>query len=139
MNAATRAAGFGDEVKRRIMLGTYALSAGYYDAYYGKALKVRRLIAADFERAYEQYDLLLAPTTPSMAFPLGAKVDDPFAMYLNDVCTIPSTARRPPRHQRAVRHRRRRACPSACRCWRRRWRRRRMFRAAASAGGGDSA
>ena len=61
MNAATRAAGFGDEVKRRIMLGTYALSAGYYDAYYGKALKVRRLIAADFERAYEQFDLLLAP------------------------------------------------------------------------------
>ena len=90
MNAATRAAGFGDEVKRRIMLGTYALSAGYYDAYYGKALKVRRLIAADFERAYTQYDLLLAPTTPSVAFPLGAKVDDPFAMYMNDVCTIPS-------------------------------------------------
>jgi aspartyl-tRNA(Asn)/glutamyl-tRNA(Gln) amidotransferase subunit A len=90
MNAATRAAGFGDEVKRRFMLGTYALSAGYYDAYYGKALKVRRLIAADFERAYTQYDLLLAPTTPSVAFPLGAKVDDPFAMYMNDVCTIPS-------------------------------------------------
>jgi aspartyl-tRNA(Asn)/glutamyl-tRNA(Gln) amidotransferase subunit A len=90
MNAATRAAGFGDEVKRRIMLGTYALSAGYYDAYYGKALKVRRLIAADFERAYANYDLLLAPTTPSVAFPLGAKVDDPFAMYMNDVCTIPS-------------------------------------------------
>ena len=90
MNAATRAAGFGDEVKRRIMLGTYALSAGYYDAYYGKALKVRRLIAADFERAYTQFDLLLAPTTPSVAFLLGAKVDDPFAMYMNDVCTIPS-------------------------------------------------
>ncbi len=90
MNAATRAAGFGDEVKRRIMLGTYALSAGYYDAYYGKALKVRRLIAEDFERAYTQYDLLLAPTTPSVAFPLGAKVNDPFAMYMNDVCTIPS-------------------------------------------------
>ncbi len=90
MNAATRAAGFGDEVKRRIMLGTYALSAGYYDAYYGKALKVRRLIAADFERAYEQFDLLLSPTTPSVAFKLGAKVDDPFAMYMNDVCTIPS-------------------------------------------------
>jgi aspartyl-tRNA(Asn)/glutamyl-tRNA(Gln) amidotransferase subunit A len=90
MNAATRAAGFGDEVKRRIMLGTYALSAGYYDAYYGKALKVRRLIATDFERAYTQYDLLLAPTTPSVAFPLGAKVNDPFAMYMNDVCTIPS-------------------------------------------------
>jgi aspartyl-tRNA(Asn)/glutamyl-tRNA(Gln) amidotransferase subunit A len=90
MNAATRGAGFGDEVKRRIMLGTYALSAGYYDAYYGKALKVRRLIAADFERAYMQYDLLLAPTTPSVAFPLGAKVNDPFAMYMNDVCTIPS-------------------------------------------------
>jgi aspartyl-tRNA(Asn)/glutamyl-tRNA(Gln) amidotransferase subunit A len=90
MNAATRAAGFGDEVKRRIMLGTYALSAGYYDAYYGKALKVRRLISQDFERAYADFDLLLAPTTPSVAFPIGAKTADPYLMYLNDVCTIPS-------------------------------------------------
>src|SRR5262249_48221566 len=90
MNAATRAAGFGEEVKRRIMLGTYALSAGYYDAYYGKALKVRRLISDDFDRAYGQVDLLLAPTTPSVAFALGAKTADPYLMYLNDICTIPS-------------------------------------------------
>jgi aspartyl-tRNA(Asn)/glutamyl-tRNA(Gln) amidotransferase subunit A len=90
MNAATRAAGFGDEVKRRIMLGTYALSAGYYDAYYGKALKVRRLISDDFARAYADFDLLLAPTTPSVAFPIGAKTADPYLMYLNDICTIPS-------------------------------------------------
>jgi aspartyl-tRNA(Asn)/glutamyl-tRNA(Gln) amidotransferase subunit A len=90
MNAATRSAGFGDEVKRRIMLGTYALSAGYYDAYYGKALKVRRLISDDFARAYTDFDLLLAPTAPSVAFPLGAKTADPYLMYLNDICTIPS-------------------------------------------------
>jgi aspartyl-tRNA(Asn)/glutamyl-tRNA(Gln) amidotransferase subunit A len=90
MNAATRTAGFGDEVKRRIMLGTYALSAGYYDAYYGKALKVRRLIAQDFDRAYQQVDLLLAPTSPSVAFPFGAKTENPLLMYLSDVCTIPS-------------------------------------------------
>ncbi|HKA05499.1 MAG TPA: Asp-tRNA(Asn)/Glu-tRNA(Gln) amidotransferase subunit GatA [Acidimicrobiales bacterium] len=90
MNAATRSAGFGDEVKRRIMLGTYALSAGYYEAYYGKALKVRRLISDDFARAYAEFDLLLAPTAPSVAFPLGAKTADPFLMYLNDICTIPS-------------------------------------------------
>jgi aspartyl-tRNA(Asn)/glutamyl-tRNA(Gln) amidotransferase subunit A len=90
MYLATREAGFGAEVKRRIMLGTYALSAGYYDAYYGKALKVRRLIASDFERAYQHFDLLLAPTTPTVAFPLGAKTADPMAMYMNDVCTIPS-------------------------------------------------
>ena len=90
MNAATRAAGFGAEVKRRIMLGTYALSAGYYDAYYGKALKVRRLIADDFARAYEDVDLLLTPTSPTVAFPLGAKTENPLAMYLCDVCTIPS-------------------------------------------------
>jgi aspartyl-tRNA(Asn)/glutamyl-tRNA(Gln) amidotransferase subunit A len=90
MNAATREAGFGAEVKRRIMLGTYALSAGYYDAYYGKALKVRRLIADDFARAYERFDLLLSPTSPTVAFRLGAKTADPLAMYMNDVCTIPS-------------------------------------------------
>jgi aspartyl-tRNA(Asn)/glutamyl-tRNA(Gln) amidotransferase subunit A len=90
MNEATRTAGFGDEVKRRIMLGTYALSAGYYDAYYGKALKVRTLILADFAAAYERFDLLLAPTSPSEAFPLGERVQDPLAMYLSDVCTIPS-------------------------------------------------
>jgi aspartyl-tRNA(Asn)/glutamyl-tRNA(Gln) amidotransferase subunit A len=90
MNAATRSAGFGDEVKRRVMLGTYALSAGYYDAYYGKAQRVRRLISDDFARAYADFDLLLAPTAPSVAFPLGAKTADPYLMYLNDVCTIPS-------------------------------------------------
>jgi aspartyl-tRNA(Asn)/glutamyl-tRNA(Gln) amidotransferase subunit A len=90
MYAATREAGFGDEVKRRIMLGTYALSAGYYDAYYGKALKVRRLIAADFDAAYTQADVLLTPTTPSVAFPFGDKTADPYAMYLCDTYTIPS-------------------------------------------------
>ncbi|MBW3646031.1 MAG: aspartyl/glutamyl-tRNA amidotransferase subunit A, partial [Actinobacteria bacterium] len=90
MNVATRTAGFGPEVKRRIMLGTYALSAGYYDAYYGKAQKVRTLIIRDFAAAYETFDLLVCPTTPTTAFPLGAKASDPLAMYLSDVCTIPS-------------------------------------------------
>src|SRR4051794_4560778 len=90
MNAATREAGFGREVKRRIMLGTYALSAGYYDAYYGQAQRVRTLIIREFERAYEQFDVLLAPTSPTIAFELGAKTADPLTMYLNDVCTIPS-------------------------------------------------
>jgi aspartyl-tRNA(Asn)/glutamyl-tRNA(Gln) amidotransferase subunit A len=90
MNARTRAAGFGAEVKRRIMLGTYALSAGYYDAYYGKAQRVRTLILRDFARVYERLDVLLAPTSPTVAFELGAKVDDPLAMYLSDVCTIPT-------------------------------------------------
>jgi len=90
MNEATRTAGFGDEVKRRIMLGTYALSAGYYDAYYGKALKVRTLIMRDFAAAYEQFDLLISPTSPTTAFRLGDKSEDPLSMYLNDVCTIPT-------------------------------------------------
>jgi aspartyl-tRNA(Asn)/glutamyl-tRNA(Gln) amidotransferase subunit A len=90
MYMATREAGFGDEVKRRIMLGTYALSAGYYDAYYGKALKVRRLIADDFARAYEHADVLLTPTSPTVAFPLGAKTSNPLAMYLCDTYTIPA-------------------------------------------------
>jgi aspartyl-tRNA(Asn)/glutamyl-tRNA(Gln) amidotransferase subunit A len=90
MYMATREAGFGDEVKRRIMLGTYALSAGYYDAYYGKALKVRRLIHDDFERAYQQADALVLPASPSVAFPFGSKADNPLAMYLCDVYTIPS-------------------------------------------------
>ncbi|MEE3276065.1 MAG: Asp-tRNA(Asn)/Glu-tRNA(Gln) amidotransferase subunit GatA, partial [Actinomycetota bacterium] len=90
MNTATRTAGFGDEVKRRIMLGTYALSAGYYDAYYGKSQKVRTLIQDDFGRAYDSFDLLLSPTAPTTAFPLGDKTNDPMLMYLNDVCTIPS-------------------------------------------------
>ena len=90
MNTATRTAGFGNEVKRRIMLGTYALSAGYYDAYYGKSQKVRTLIVQDFARAYEEFDLLLCPTAPTTAFPIGEKTADPMTMYLNDVCTIPS-------------------------------------------------
>ena len=90
MNAATRTAGFGEEVKRRIMLGTYALSAGYYDAYYGKAQKVRTLIARDFASAYERFDLLLSPTSPTTAFEIGAKTADPLTMYLSDVCTIPT-------------------------------------------------
>jgi len=90
MMEATRTAGFGDEVKRRIMLGTYALSAGYYDAFYGKALKVRTLIRRDFDAAYERVDVLLSPTSPTTAFPFGDKTADPMAMYLNDVCTIPT-------------------------------------------------
>jgi aspartyl-tRNA(Asn)/glutamyl-tRNA(Gln) amidotransferase subunit A len=90
MNAATRTAGFGAEVKRRIMLGTYALSAGYYDAYYGKAQKVRTLIARDFASSYERFDLLLSPTSPTTAFGIGAKTADPLTMYLSDVCTIPT-------------------------------------------------
>ncbi len=86
----TRAAGFGPEVKRRIMLGTYALSSGYYDAYYGKAQQVRTLITRDFDAAFEQVDVLVSPTTPTTAFPIGERVDDPMAMYLADLCTIPS-------------------------------------------------
>ena len=88
MYSTTREAGFGEEVQRRIMLGTYALSAGYYDAYYGKALKVRRLIADDFDRAYTKADVLLTPTSPTVAFEFGSKGDDPLAMYLCDVYTI---------------------------------------------------
>ncbi|MDP3973103.1 MAG: Asp-tRNA(Asn)/Glu-tRNA(Gln) amidotransferase subunit GatA [Candidatus Nanopelagicales bacterium] len=87
--ALTRAAGFGAEAKRRIMLGTYALSSGYYDQYYGQAQRVRTLIAQDFADAFEQVDVLVSPTTPTTAFELGEKVDDPVAMYLNDVATIP--------------------------------------------------
>ncbi len=90
MYSKTRAAGFGAEVKRRIMLGTYALSAGYYDAYYGQAQRVRTLIIRDLDAAYESFDVLLAPTAPTTAFELGAKTADPLAMYLSDVCTIPS-------------------------------------------------
>ncbi|WP_433503865.1 Asp-tRNA(Asn)/Glu-tRNA(Gln) amidotransferase subunit GatA [Pseudonocardia halophobica] len=88
--AATREAGFGPEVKRRIILGTYALSSGYYDAYYGQAQKVRTLISRDFAAAFEQADVLVSPTTPTTAFPIGEKVDDPLAMYLNDLATIPT-------------------------------------------------
>jgi aspartyl-tRNA(Asn)/glutamyl-tRNA(Gln) amidotransferase subunit A len=88
--AITRDAGFGDEVKRRIILGTYALSAGYYDAYYGQAQKVRTLISRDFAAAFETADVLVSPTTPTTAFQLGERLDDPLAMYLADLCTIPS-------------------------------------------------
>jgi aspartyl-tRNA(Asn)/glutamyl-tRNA(Gln) amidotransferase subunit A len=88
--SATRAAGFGAEVKRRVILGTYALSAGYYDAYYGQAQRVRTLITQDFTNAFETVDVLVSPTTPTTAFKLGERVDDPLAMYLNDLCTIPS-------------------------------------------------
>ena len=91
MYAATRAAGFGPEVKRRIMIGTYVLSAGFYDAYYTQAQKVRTLIAQDFTKVWESCDVLLTPTAPSAAFGLGEKSDDPLAMYLNDVFTVPSS------------------------------------------------
>ncbi len=87
---ATRDRGFGDEVKRRIILGTYALSSGYYDAYYGQAQKVRTLISRDFAAAFEQADVLVSPTAPTTAFRLGEKLDDPVAMYLNDLATIPA-------------------------------------------------
>jgi len=90
MYERTRAEGFGAEVKRRIMLGTYALSAGYYDAYYLKAQKVRTLIRRDFDRAFESVDAVLSPTSPTTAFRLGEKMDDPLAMYLNDVYTVPA-------------------------------------------------
>ncbi|MEO6388112.1 MAG: Asp-tRNA(Asn)/Glu-tRNA(Gln) amidotransferase subunit GatA, partial [Croceibacterium sp.] len=91
MYAATRAAGFGDEVKRRILIGTYVLSAGFYDAYYTQAQKVRTLIAQDFEKVWAQCDVILAPTTPNAAFALGDKMDDPLAMYLNDVFSVPAS------------------------------------------------
>jgi aspartyl-tRNA(Asn)/glutamyl-tRNA(Gln) amidotransferase subunit A len=89
MYTETRAAGFGDEVKRRILIGTYALSSGYYDAYYGKAQKVRTLIARDFDQVFQDFDFVATPTAPGVAFELGAKTADPLAMYLNDYCTVP--------------------------------------------------
>ncbi|MCB0892355.1 MAG: Asp-tRNA(Asn)/Glu-tRNA(Gln) amidotransferase GatCAB subunit A, partial [Propionibacteriaceae bacterium] len=88
--ALTRDAGFGAEVKRRIIIGTYALSSGYYDAYYGSAQKARTLIARDFEQAFEQADVLVSPSTPTTAFRIGERADDPLAMYAADLCTIPS-------------------------------------------------
>ncbi len=90
MNARTRGAGFGPEVRRRIMIGTYALSAGYYDAYYGQAHRVRTLVVRAFERAYRDFDVLIAPVTPSEAFRLGEKTANPLEMYLSDVCAVPS-------------------------------------------------
>jgi aspartyl-tRNA(Asn)/glutamyl-tRNA(Gln) amidotransferase subunit A len=89
MYTATRETGFGAEVKRRVMLGTYALSSGYYDAYYGRAQKVRTLIVRDFDAAFERFDFIVTPTAPGVAFELGAKTADPLAMYLNDFCTVP--------------------------------------------------
>ncbi len=89
MYTRTRAAGFGPEVKRRIMLGTYALSAGYYDAHYGRAQQVRTKVAEDFRSAFERFDFVITPTSPSVAFELGAKLDDPLSMYLSDYCTVP--------------------------------------------------
>ncbi|MBH5323372.1 Asp-tRNA(Asn)/Glu-tRNA(Gln) amidotransferase subunit GatA [Aurantiacibacter sediminis] len=91
MYAATRAAGFGDEVKRRVMLGTYVLSAGFYDAYYTQAMKVRTLVQRDFDAAFEQCDVILAPTTPTPSFPLNSLNDDPLTMYLNDVFAVPAS------------------------------------------------
>ena len=90
VTSLTREAGFGAEVKRRIMLGTYALSSGYYDAYYGSSQKVRTLIKRDFDKAFEQVDVIVSPTTPTTAFPIGERADDPMAMYLADLCTIPT-------------------------------------------------
>jgi aspartyl-tRNA(Asn)/glutamyl-tRNA(Gln) amidotransferase subunit A len=90
MYGKTRSEGFGPEVKRRIMLGTYVLSAGYYDAYYRKAQQVRTLIRADFDRAFEEYDALLTATSPTPAFMIGEKVKDPLQMYLSDILTIPA-------------------------------------------------
>jgi aspartyl-tRNA(Asn)/glutamyl-tRNA(Gln) amidotransferase subunit A len=90
MNMETRDAGFGDEVKRRIILGTYSLSAGYYDAYYGQAQKVRTLVIRDFEQAFADVDVIAAPTSPTTAFRIGERTDDPLAMYLSDVFTIPA-------------------------------------------------
>jgi aspartyl-tRNA(Asn)/glutamyl-tRNA(Gln) amidotransferase subunit A len=89
MYEKTRSEGFGDEVKRRIMIGTYALSSGYYDAYYGQAQKVRTLVVRDFQEAFEDFDFLVSPTTPTTAFAMGEKADDPLAMYLSDICTLP--------------------------------------------------
>ena len=91
MYRKTREEGFGDEVKRRIMLGTYALSSGYYDAYYAQAQKVRTRIVEDFRAAFSRYDVLLSPTSPSVAFEIGAKTDDPLAMYLQDICAVPAS------------------------------------------------
>ena len=91
MYAETRAAGFGDEVKRRILIGTYVLSAGFYDAYYTQAQKVRALVSRDFDNAWNECDVILAPTTPTASFPLGSLNDDPLTMYLNDVFAVPAS------------------------------------------------
>jgi aspartyl-tRNA(Asn)/glutamyl-tRNA(Gln) amidotransferase subunit A len=89
MYERTRGEGFGAEVKRRIMIGTYALSSGYYEAYYGQAQKVRRLVKEDFDAAFQDYDLIVSPTSPTVAFKVGSRTQDPLAMYQSDACTIP--------------------------------------------------
>jgi aspartyl-tRNA(Asn)/glutamyl-tRNA(Gln) amidotransferase subunit A len=89
MYEETRAQGFGPEVKRRVMLGTYALSSGYYEAYYGRAQRVRTKIAEDFSRAFKRFDFVVTPTSPTVAFKLGERTEDPLAMYLSDYCTVP--------------------------------------------------
>ena len=91
MYVESRTAGFGPEVKRRILLGTFALSAGYYDAYYGRAMRARELLLEDFERAFSKVDVIVCPTIPAPAFRLGEKVDDPLTMYLSDVFTVPAS------------------------------------------------
>ena len=115
MYELTRAAGFGAEVRRRVLIGTYVLSAGYYDAYYLKAQRVRTLIARDFAAAFEQVDCILTPTAPSAAFAIGEKSDDPIAMYLNDVFTVPAESRRAAGDLGAGRALRPTGCRSACR------------------------
>ena len=120
MNTATRTAGFGAEVKRRIMLGTYALSAGYYDAYYAQAQRVRTLVMQAFARAYESVDVLLGATAPTTAFDLGAKVDDPDGHVHERRVHHPLQPGRPPGRLGALRRRATTACPSGCRCWPRR-------------------
>ena len=120
----SRGEGFGTEVKRRIMLGTYALSSGYNDAYYLKALKVRRLIKNDFDQAFAECDVIMGPTSPTPAFKIGEKADDPLAMYLSDIYTISCNLAGIAGHQHPVRLHEERACRSACNSWRRRSRRR---------------
>ncbi len=115
MYRKTRAEGFGAEVKRRILVGTYVLSHGYYDAYYLKAQQVRRLIADDFRRAYRSCDVIVGPTTPTAAFPIGAKTDDPVEMYLNDIFTVAANLTGAPAHVDPLRLRPQRACRSGCR------------------------
>ena len=125
----SRSQGFGQEVKRRIMLGTYALSSGYYDAYYLKAQKVRTLIKQDFDNVFEKYDLIIGPTAPTTAFKIGEQVGDPLTMYLNDICTIPVSlgGRACDQHSLRIRGR---SCRSACRLSARRLTRRTVLRAA---------
>ena len=115
MYKKTRAEGFGAEVKRRILVGTYVLSHGYYDAYYLKAQQVRRLIADDFARAYAQCDVIMGPTAPSAAFPIGDKADDPVQMYLNDIFTVAGNLDRRAGHLHPVRLRPPRTADRRCR------------------------